>query len=65
MSEVKVKFPMHDAIWGIVIVDATAGEEPYVEHEGMEHFVVEYPDREHFETALNRFEGLVAYEEIT
>ncbi len=64
MSAVQVKFPMHDAIWGIVIVDAEEGEEPVVEHEGMEHFIVEYPSREHFETALNRFEGMVAYEEV-
>ncbi len=64
MSSVLVKFPMHDAIWGIVIIDAAPGEAPVVEHEDMEHFLVEYETREQFNQALERFEGLVAYEEI-
>lgn len=64
MSTVLVKFPMHDAIWGIVIIDAASGENPVVEHEDMEHFLVEYETREQFHQALERFEGLVAYEEI-
>lgn len=64
MSTVQVKFPMHDAIWGIVIIDAEEGEEPVVEHEDLEHFIVEYETREQFHQALERFEGLVAYEEI-
>ncbi len=64
MSAVQVKFPMHDAIWGIVIIDAQPGEAPVVEHEDMEHFLVEYETREQFEQALERFEGMVAYEEI-
>jgi hypothetical protein len=65
MITVQVKFPMCEAIWGIVIIDAEKGEEPVVEHEGIEFFTVEYPSREHFNRAVGRFDSIVQYTEIT
>lgn len=64
MSAVQVKFPMCQAIWGAVVTDAEKGEEPCVEHENMEYFIVEYPTRDHFDRAVIRFDGIIEYEEV-
>lgn len=58
----RVKFPMNKNTWNSVVVDS--GEQMYVESEGTDSFIVEYETDGDFFNALNRFDGLVEYEEL-
>lgn len=57
-----VKFPKNENTWNAVVVDSN--EQMYVESEGNESFIVEYETDDDFFHALNRFDGLVEYEEL-
>lgn len=57
----RVKFPMNENTWNAVV---DSDEELYVESEGTNSFIVEYETDDDFFHALNRFEGLVEYEEL-
>lgn len=58
----QVKFPLNDNTWEVVVTDSN--EQMYVESEGQDFFIVEYENENDFVNALNRFEGLVEYEEL-
>ena len=58
----QVKFPMNEQVWDAVVTNS--GENMFVESEGVYSFVVEYATEEDFIAALERFEGVVEYEEL-
>ena len=58
----QVKFPMNEEVWDVVVTNS--GENMFVESQGVYSFVVEYNTEEDFIAALERFEGLVEYEEM-
>lgn len=58
----QVKFPMNEQVWDTVVTNS--GENMFVESQGVYSFVVEYDTEEDFIAALERFEGVVEYEEL-
>lgn len=57
----QVKFPMNEQVWDAVVTNSV--ENMFVESQCVYSFVVEYATEEDFIAALERFEGLVEYEE--
>ena len=65
MTAINVQFPSDPETWNIVVDDANSDEEPYIWYDGMIYFIASYQTREHFNCALDRFNGTVAYSEVT
>lgn len=58
----QVKFPMNEQVWDAVVTNSV--ENMFVESQGVDSFIVEYDTEEDFIAALERFEGVVEYEEL-
>ena len=59
---VRVEFSNDPETWDTVIVESVDNDEnPYVDEEKLETFVVEYETQDKFDRALNRFNGMVEY----
>ena len=59
---VRVEFNNDPETWNTVIVDSVENDEnPYVDEEKLDTFVVEYETQDEFDRAVNRFNGMVEY----
>ena len=59
---VRVEFSNDPETWNTVIVDSVENDEnPYVDEEKLDTFVVEYETQDEFDRAVNRFNGMVEY----
>ncbi len=59
---VRVEFSNDPETWNTVIVDSVENDEnPYVDEEKLETFVVEYETQDEFNRAINRFNGMIEY----
>ena len=63
---VLVEFSNDPETWNKVIVDSVENDEnPYVDEERLETFVVEYETQDEFDRAVNRFNGMVEYKVLS
>lgn len=63
---VRVEFSNDPETWNTVIVDSVENDEnPYVDEEKIDTFVVEYETQDEFDRAVNRFNGMVEYKVLS